>query len=285
MNQPGRVNTLGAYVKQRGLVWGLGGGVAYASNVAYNDRNNDTQALGTVFRTSGARRELAPGRFMFDIPHWQTALAVKKDQISIKKYLGRYRSRPDPDGSHWSNFSSELPATYDRKDVAPRDPLPPYRIGSNFYQDILPIEYLFEENFIIEDVDPDPEVDNEQSTLDTLYYATGGGLPSAPGGQQFNVCMTYYHGPGAPQGVVFSGFNIWSFRRAHIQALVDFVLQRMWGMVRTAGPSFVRAGPTVETAAVSIPRPAGAPPVWKPSAVLKKGWRFPTPASSTRPGQ
>jgi hypothetical protein len=63
------------------------------------------------------------------------------------------------------------------------------------------------------------------STLDSLY-----GFIDISGNS--NVSMTYYHGPAIPQGAVFSGFNLWYFQRAQCQALVDFVLQNLWGMSR-----------------------------------------------------
>jgi hypothetical protein len=33
---------------------------------------------------------------------------------------------------------------------------------------------------------------------------------------------------------MFSGFDIWSFTRSDCQALVDFVLQDVWGLGRSA---------------------------------------------------
>ena len=42
--------------------------------------------------------------------------------------------------------------------------------------------------------------------------------------------MTYYHGSESGS-VVFSGFPIWQFQRSQCAALVDFVLQDIWGLL------------------------------------------------------
>ncbi|MEY4375340.1 MAG: hypothetical protein RL760_1507, partial [Candidatus Eisenbacteria bacterium] len=41
----------------------------------------------------------------------------------------------------------------------------------------------------------------------------------------------YYHGREGPP-FVFSGFPIWYFQRAQAISLLDFVLQRIWGLSR-----------------------------------------------------
>jgi hypothetical protein len=67
--------------------------------------------------------------------------------------------------------------------------------------------------------------------LDTLYEVRGASLPS-PEDNPHNVVMTYYHGHDSTP-FVFTGFSLWAFRRPQIEALADFVLQRMWGLART----------------------------------------------------
>jgi len=63
--------------------------------------------------------------------------------------------------------------------------------------------------------------------------------------------MTYYHGAeNAP--FVITGFNLWNFRRSDCVALVDFVLQQLWGLPRSAPV----AGPVVVTD-VDARRPNG----------------------------
>ena len=63
------------------------------------------------------------------------------------------------------------------------------------------------------------------SVLDTLYHTAGG-----EAGSGWPV-MTIYHGSQAPL-FVFSGFPVWYFQRQQGIELVDFVLQRVWGMTR-----------------------------------------------------
>jgi hypothetical protein len=45
--------------------------------------------------------------------------------------------------------------------------------------------------------------------------------------------MTYYHGHDCGP-VVFSGFDIWHWRRQDCVQLVDVVLQGLWGLSRNA---------------------------------------------------
>jgi hypothetical protein len=93
------------------------------------------------------------------------------------------------------------------------------------------MEFLSLQNFVIED---------GQSVLDSLYRMDTFQLPPTPAKR---VCMTYYHGVENPP-VVFSGFDLWSFVRDDCQALVDFVLQDVWGLPKGAAPEpLVHAGP------------------------------------------
>src|SRR5262249_28135759 len=123
------------------------------------------------------------------------------------------------------------------------DPPPPLRACNSFY---LPPSYNAEyigrvpqfgsvPNFVREDTDPRPNHEELQSTLDTLYLATGGSVPGVL------PIMTYYHGfESGP--VVFSGFPIWHFQRAQCQGLVDFVLQDIWGLPKQ-GPVILMNAP------------------------------------------
>ena len=82
--------------------------------------------------------------------------------------------------------------------------------------------------------------------LDTLYYAQAPAVltrvrnnDSDPG--DYKVVMTYYHGHDS-QPFIFSGFSLWTFKRTQLQQLVDFVMQRLWGLQKTSGTAFgVRA--------------------------------------------
>src|SRR5262249_3245813 len=104
---------------------------------------------------------------------------------------------------------------------AETDPLPPSRAssqGSLYYRSGFPLEYLAEDNRVIEDVDPDPEHEDDASVLDTLYDSSAPQLKVHPA-----PCMTWYHGLTANR-FVFSGFAPWDYRRDDCIALVDFVL-------------------------------------------------------------
>ena len=139
------------------------------------------------------------------------------------------------------------------------DPFPPNRAGQSqgvFYQTAFEAEFLSARNEIREDLDPGPH-ENRQSVLDTLYKVTASSLQpdSGPGALQ-SVVMTYYHGhDNAP--FVVTGFSLWNFRRSDCVALVDLVLQQLWGMTRTTS-----ASPSAVVAPANTRQPAGrhAPP-------------------------
>lgn len=235
MTGPGRFNTLGAYVKDGGKVWMLGGGTGFASTIPWNDRNNDVPTI--TFSSLGARPELRSGRFMYDLARWQSEFRCSAEPAFVNRYLGRYRDQPATSGpSAYTQFANELPATLELK-TRTSDPMPPNRTNQGrFYPVVAGLEYLQLENFIIENTSTNPNVVNEVSTLDTIYKASGGGLPP-PLSNPHNVVMTYYHGPGVPQGFIFTGFDVWSWKRTQCQQFCDFVMQRMWGLSRTSTAS------------------------------------------------
>jgi hypothetical protein len=212
----------------------MGGGIALATNGPWDDRNNNPQTY-VLYATSGLRRELAPGRFMYDLTHWQSGIGVAKQITTVEKYLGRYRSRSDP-SNPWTAYRDELP---EMRKLDNSDPLPPLRTATDYRIASIPLEYIVQENIIIEDVNPDQDILDEQSTLDTLYQLNANAQPRDVGTK---AVMTYYHGPAIPQGFLFTGFAPWNFKRSSCQALVDFVLQRMWGLSRSATPHFRAAG-------------------------------------------
>src|SRR4029077_17494105 len=85
----GQVNTLAGYGRQGGLAWVLGGGGAYATEFPWNDNSNDGSG-GVVFSNTGRNRELASGRFMYDIAHWQTSIWVSKEPAIPIRFTGRF---------------------------------------------------------------------------------------------------------------------------------------------------------------------------------------------------
>jgi hypothetical protein len=233
MNGPGRFNTLAAYIKEGGKVWLLGGGGGMASNINenWNDRSNDVPTI--TFSARGARPELRLGRFMYDLARWQSEYRVSAEPALVTRFLGRYQDplrRPTSGPSAYMQHANELPSTLEIRTDA-TDPLPPNRSNTGrFYPQVVALEYLQVENYVIENTSDDPERPFEESTLDTLYRASGGGL-FPPSVTSHNVVMTYYHGPVVPHGFIFTGFDIWTWRRTQCQAFVDFVLKRMWGLM------------------------------------------------------
>jgi hypothetical protein len=100
-------------------------------------------------------------------------------------------------------------------------------------------EYITQLTYVREDYDDDPDIVNEFSTLDTLYLTQGHVAPlNSP-------VMTYYHGR-ENQPLVFSGFNLWYWRRSQCIQLVDWVLQQVWGLAHDpSAPRDARAVPAV----------------------------------------
>jgi len=104
-------------------------------------------------------------------------------------------------------------------------------------------------NFIQENFSTNPDINNEQSTLDTLYNAAGGSVPGVL------PVMTYYHGLQSPQ-MVFCGFPLWFFQRAQVQELSDFVLQEIFGFAR--GPAATQPARVAPASRPTVSRPTAA---------------------------
>jgi len=279
MSGPGRASTLAAYTQLGGRVWLMGGGAAYASLKAFDKGANNVNGKGTtVFSSATQFGELVPGRIMYDAAHWQSSIAIVKSAIATGRndYSVKVRWADNsihdtsyvvaPKWSHFDRFTgttinspdySKLPPRLRSKSEIP-DPVPPTRAASqasSFYgSGSLPCEYIAEGNSILEDVDPDPAVTREISVLDTLYTGTGVILLTNridPETQQFVFVpapqMTYYHGNQTRQ-FVFSGFAPWNYARQDCIALVDFVLQDLWGIPRenidrgSFAPAYIRSG-------------------------------------------
>ena len=83
---------------------------------------------------------------------------------------------------------------------------------------------------LIEDVDPDPITVRQESVLDTLYESQGGPLGAG------KPLMTLWHGGDGSQKHVFSGFQLWYWRREQQIAIADWVLQTVWGIPRQNVP-------------------------------------------------
>lgn len=251
MCSPNRQNTLATWVSQGGKLWGLGGGFANATNSPWNNRTND---VGTrVYTSLGSRPDLTAGRFMYDIARWKSEFRV----LGPATVFFARMDQPDPfdtyapgawpgqpySGPNAGLYASALPPSLDPKNPAD-DPISvygPYRNAGDFYVNSylsangVNVEYLAVENYIYEilPVPGFPDSTEETSTLDTLYL-TYGGYPGKmlQAGEGVNAVMTLYRGGAGPL-FVFSGFTIWHFTRPQCVALVDFVLNRLWGLQRS----------------------------------------------------
>lgn len=149
MSSRGRLNTLGAYVKQGGLAWVAGGGSAFATLIPFNVGSNDQRGGRTIFSSSGSQRELSPGRFMYDLAKWQSEITVQSaGQVYISRYLGRYRGHTE--------LSDSLPRVLERKQQGFDTPPPHRDASSGFYTDTQALEFISQDNFIFEATLTDP---------------------------------------------------------------------------------------------------------------------------------
>jgi hypothetical protein len=197
---------------------------------------------------------------MYDLAHWPSEIRVGQATNVIQKSaraIGGWPGAPDhtllPDAVHPKSAGT--------------DPLPPLRNPGDFYNSPgqRQIEFLSQPGELpCENVGPPGGPKFCGSPLDTLMVTSGSGLPVNPGG---NPCMTWYHGMDHGQ-FVFSGFNIWSFRRDDCVQLADFVLKQLWGLNREAAPVFRFAATPL-------------PPAWTPAA--RRATPFPIRPASSRP--
>jgi hypothetical protein len=266
MSSPNRANTLATYITQGGKVWLLGGGGAAATNIPYDRPNNNTTPPAPSETYSFANNELVPGRFMYDLSKWQSEFKATRAGPNFLRYFGRYDTTMRRGGRppYWPPVLAP-PQLRPRTQSAGTDPFPPNRplVPTDFYYNQVNFEYLSKPNPYQEDFDPGPG-ESFQSALDTLYYVRGTGTVG-PIDNPFNVVMTVYpardRSPSAQ--VVFSGVDVWSWRRTDSKALVDFVLQELWGVFPTSPPAS-RARPAVAQTAVpsgQIPAPGTAPSI------------------------
>jgi hypothetical protein len=114
-----------------------------------------------------------------------------------------------------------------------------------FYPSFFWYEFLTAPNSIVEDPRPVRGAEGSAAALDTLYEIRGGAVPEG----EVRPAMTFYHGIENPP-LVFSGFPLWDFRRTDCQQLVDAVLQGVWGLSRSTGPS-PRPKPVAQRAPIS----------------------------------
>ena len=216
---PGRSNPLGTWVSQGGEVWMFGGGVASALQRNYEKAGTPADVY------SSADGELTPGRFMYDVFAWRSEISSKSYAQAQKPGHSISRSADSLDYSLLPDYLFEK-----SPDTDPINVIAPNRLGqSDFYQSSMVGEGITKPNDILEDDDPDPNVVHQVSVLDTIYESVGGQL----GGSR--PVMTLYHGKSG-QRQVFSGFQLWYWRRDEQIAISDFVLQKIWGITRRDVP-------------------------------------------------
>jgi hypothetical protein len=217
---PGRTNPIGTWVGQGGQLWMFGGGAATALQINWDKAGT----AADVF--SNADGELVPGRFMYDVFAWRSEIQAKSVAQAQKP------SHPIGRGEHAFDYSS-LPDYLFEKSPA-TDPIAtfaPNRLNqSDFYQTAHVGEGLTKPNEIEEDADPAPDVVQMEAVLDTVFETVGGQLGSQ------RPLMTFWHGGRDGQIHVFSGFQLWFWRREQQLAIVDWVLQRAWGIPRDNVP-------------------------------------------------
>ncbi|MGH7740547.1 MAG: hypothetical protein ACRENS_00840, partial [Candidatus Eiseniibacteriota bacterium] len=236
-----RQSPLATYIASGGKVWLLGGGIGYASSINTNHSGDPTTYSP----------ELVAGNLMYDAPHWRSGFrATDASQTEDLTLASGGSSLPG------------LPSSLQRRSP-PGDAVPPLRSPSIFFGAAFALEYLNAPNSILEpgwgeghgDAGDDEHEHGEHqhgvhvsgehergehedrdgdhgehehhhmmSVLDTLYFTSAG----AP-------CMTRYRGHDNA-GVIFSGFDLWSFERSQEVQLVNAVLGGVWGLTRSAPP-------------------------------------------------
>jgi hypothetical protein len=208
---PGASNPLSVWVRMGGRLWLAGGGAAYAT---LRERNVFGSAADVYTLASG---EVGPGAFMYDLAGWHADIRMARggDVQRSERAVADWAGAPD---------YSQLPVQLLPRAVE-TDPLPAGRT-SGFYLGTYVGEFMTAAEPVLE---PTGDGVHFERALDTLYV-TGGGNAGAG-----HPIMTYYHGnQHAP--LVFSGFPPWYFQRQQGIELVDFVLQRIWGLPREPVP-------------------------------------------------
>lgn len=243
MSRPVNLPMLEDYSRLGGRVWAAGGGVALASLVEFDTKSNNNLS-NTVF---AAGTDLWSRSFVVTAAHLRSRILVARSSAELQKSaaaIGGW-SGHGPDGSVHAPDYSRLPTALKFRSPA-TDPLPPTRTAGQanlFYTASTGIE--FAQGSIVEEDFGTPGAPRIEPALDTLYDVVGSKIDRPPAPTMF-----YYHGrDNAP--VLFSGFDLWSWSRADCQALVDFVMQDVWGLART-GPGATNA----RSAGVRASRPA-----------------------------
>ena len=217
---PGRTNPVATWVSQGGQLWMFGGGIATALQINWEKAGTPSD----VFASSDG--ELVPGRFMYDVFRWRSEIQAKS--------LAQAQKPPHPIGRGPDALDYSSLPDYLFEKSADTDPIAVYAPNrgnpSNFYQVSHVGEGLTKSNMVEEDIDPSPDGVQMGSVLDTVYMSVGGQMGSE------RPIMTVWHGGQNGQVHIFSGFQLWYWRRESQIAIVDWVLQKAWGLPRANIP-------------------------------------------------
>jgi hypothetical protein len=220
LTYPGRTNPIGTWVSQGGQLWMFGGGAATAMQINWEKSGTASD----VFANSDG--ELVPGRFMYDVFGWRSEIQAKGIAQAEKP------GHPINRGPGTLDYSS-LPDYLFEKSPA-TDPFATYAPNrtnqSDFYQGAHPAEGLTKPNEVTQDVDPSRDIVQMESVVDTVYESVGGQLGST------RPVMTVWHGGTNGQRQIFSGFQLWYWRREQQIQILDWVLQTAWGIPRENVP-------------------------------------------------
>jgi hypothetical protein len=260
----GAANPLAAFIESGGQAWLTGGGIGMASTLPWARGNTGATPFGREF-SALANRELAPGRFMYDISGWQVEfIAPYPVRTNFLKYQGPVAPYPGAPNR------AMLPDQVFIRDDINSPTLPPTRsdISGPYYPPggNVVAEYISDRTFVLE-----TSGGVESASLDTLMHIQGGQLrtqyPQNP--DWVTPVMTLYrparrggHDPGVGGirgSVIMSGFAPWDLTRADCISLVDFVLQGFWGLTRAPidrGSPFVVTGAARSAAPPSAAVPA-----------------------------
>jgi hypothetical protein len=238
MSRPGNLRVLEAYTQLGGRLWIAGGGAALAS-LADGDQKSNNTSSNTVFAPDV---DLAPTSIVVLAGHLRGRMTVTRGSVQFVRSAAARGgwSGHGVDGTLAAPDYTGLPSLLRLRDSA-TDPLPPTRPTSQanlFYVTSAAAEYSHGNNWS-EDFGA-PGSPRVEAALDTLLEVVGGTIQSPPG-----PAMLYYHGR-ENGSVLFSGLDLWSWSRSDAQALVDFVLQDVWGVTRSsrAGMRAKSPGPT-----------------------------------------
>src|SRR5262249_46795539 len=216
---PGRTNPLGTWVSQGGQLWMFGGGIASALQRNFEKAGTP----GDVY--SSADGELGPGRFMYDVFGWRSEITTRSYAQAMKPGHPISRSADSLDYSVLPDYLFEK-----SPDTDPIAVFAPNRLSqADFYQGSMVGEGLTKPNEVVENGSLDPDVIDLHSVVDTLYESVGGQLGGRP-------VMTMFHSARTGGRQVFSGFQLWYWRREQQIAIAGFVLQKIWGTPRKHVP-------------------------------------------------